>query len=321
MHGVASISAGETQALLAYPLLVDVLGEAFANAINAPERSILDVPGGTMLLMPAWNSTYVGVKIATVYPGNGAMNLPATASTYILMDGRNGRPILLIDGPMLTHRRTAAASALASRYLSCADSQTLLMVGAGALAPHLIEAHCSVRPISRVLIWARDPAKAAALARQVTTGGIAAEAASTLEAAVSAADIISCATLSVSPLVKGAWLRPGQHLDLVGGFTPQMRESDDEAVARARLFADTLHGVWLEAGDLLQPLAAGVISRDAIEADLFALAQGTAVGRQSPDEITLFKSVGASLEDLAAASLIANGRAAHAPRQLKHSEG
>jgi ornithine cyclodeaminase len=299
---IATIEAPQVERLLTFPGLVDALELAFRNAVAIPERAIHDVPGGgTLLIMPAWDGRgHLGVKIATVFPGNGAYGLPATASTYVLLDGMTGLPKLLVDGAMLTHRRTAAASALASRFLSVPESSTLLMVGSGALSAHLVEAHCAVRPIEHVFVWGRSIEKARAAAARLKRLPAAVEPVSDLRTAVEAADIISCATLSKEPLVLGQWLRPGQHLDLVGGFKPDMREVDSDAVARSRIFADTRAGVMLEAGDILVPMAEGRIARDAIAADLFALSAGGR-GRTSREEITLFKSVGAALEDLAAA--------------------
>ncbi len=299
---IPAISAGAAEALLRFPELIDVLDQAFRAAGPAPARTAYAAPAGALLVMPAWDEAgHLGVKISTVFAGNGATGLPAVASTYLLLDGRSGAPVLLIDGTMLTHRRTAAASALASRRLSRPDARTLLMVGTGALIPHLIEAHRAARGIERVLIWGRSLEKARALAERLSAGGDAVAAAPDLEAAVAEADIISCATLARAPLIRGAWLRPGQHVDLVGGFQPDMREIDTDGVARATVFADTRAGVMAEAGDLLIPLAENRFSPDAIAADLHDLARGAHPGRRSPGEITLFKSVGAALEDLAAA--------------------
>ena len=208
----------------------------------------------------------------------------------------------MLDGTALTLRRTAAASALAASYLARADSAVHLMVGTGALAPHLIAAHRAVRPIRETRIWGRDPDKAAALAASLAASGTAAIAVLDLAEAAATADIITCATLSPEPLVRGAWLKPGAHLDLVGSYRPDMRECDDDAVRRARIFVDTdaaLH----EAGDIVQPLRSGVLTRERIAGDLSGLVRGSCDGRRGADEITLFKSVGTALEDLAAAEL------------------
>ena len=184
------------------------------------------------------------------------------------------------------------------------NARTLLMVGTGALVPHLIEAHCSERAIEQVLIWGRDAKKAQSLAQRLQTQGIAVEAVSDLQQAAGDADIISCATLSETPLIKGEWLKPGAHLDLVGGFKPSMRECDDQALIKARVFVDTRAGALKEAGDLVQPIAAGVFKDADVVAELSELCGGRIAGRETESEITLFKSVGASLEDLAAAELV-----------------
>jgi alanine dehydrogenase len=178
------------------------------------------------------------------------------------------------------------------------------MVGAGALAPHLIRAHISVRPIKRVTLWNRTRARAVSLGFGIAVAGIEVDIAETAEEAVSGADIVSCATLAEQPLIKGAWLKKGAHLDLVGGFTPKMREADDQAVKRARIFVDTRAGAAKEAGDIVVPLKKKIIDAKAIKGDLFDLCRGKVKGRTSASQITLFKSVGTAIEDLAAAMLV-----------------
>jgi len=297
---------------LDYPALVDALAAQFRAGAETPLRHhhSIKVPGGadaTLLLMPAWQmGDALGVKLVTVFPDNGRRGLPAVQGVYLLLDGATGVPRALIDGPALTARRTAAASALAARHLARPDARRLLMVGTGTLAPHLVRAHAAVRPIAEVAIWGRAPAKAERLAAELAGAlpGVAVRAVRDLESTVPWADIVSCATLATEPLIRGAWLRPGQHLDLVGAFTPKMREADDEVVRRARLFVDTRAGALKEAGDIVQPLAAGVIAERDIAGDLFDLARG-GPGRRGAEEITLFKSVGTALEDLAAARLVA----------------
>ncbi|MGB1006823.1 MAG: ornithine cyclodeaminase family protein, partial [Thalassobaculaceae bacterium] len=241
--------------------------------------------------------------IFTVFPDNAARGLSAVMASYVLLDGETGQPLAFIDGEMLTVRRTAAASALAADYLARDDARRLVMLGTGALAPHLIEAHASVRPIDHVSIWGRTPEKAAALADQFKDRFTTVAAVGDKSAAIAAADIVSCATLSADPLVHGADLSPGTHVDLVGAFRPDLRESDDQVIARGRLFVDTRAGAMAEAGDLLQAFAAGVAGPEDIQADLFDLCRGDASGRGDPAEITVFKSVGTALEDLAAAIL------------------
>ncbi len=309
------ISAAEAEDALDYESLIEQLRQGFRSDIVAPPRhhhaidpGAIDQGSGaeaTLLLMPAWQTgRHIGIKLVTVFPGNDARNLPSVMSSYLLLDGATGSPLALIDGPTLTARRTAAASALASRYLSRSDSERLLMVGTGTLAPHLILAHATVRPIHNVLIWGRNEDKAARLAKRLNRSDFRVAHTTDLETAVRGAHIISCATLTVEPLVKGDWLRKGQHLDLVGGYRPDMRETDDAAIRRARVFVDTRAGACAEAGDIVQPIKSGVLDPQDIAADLFELTRGDRAGRRFYDQITLFKSVGAAVEDLAAAQLV-----------------
>ena len=300
----------EVDALLDDRALIEALRAMFVSGCALPDRHHHTIPAkegeaATLLLMPAWRpGGPIGVKLVTVFPGNGALGLPAVMGNYLLLDGATGAPLALIDGQALTARRTAAASALAAGYLAAADASRLLMVGTGALAPHLIAGHASVRAIERVDIWGRTPENAEALARSLDRKGLAVRAVTDLAQAAREADIISCATLTKEPLIEGAWLRAGQHLDLVGGFTPEMREADDEAVRRATVFVDTIAGATKEAGDITQPLASGALKENEIAGDLFALTRGECKGRTGADEITIFKSVGTALEDLAAAQLV-----------------
>ncbi len=310
-----SISAEEIDAALSYDTLIAALAEAFRADITVPLRHHHTIPqagrDATLLLMPAWTDRathggprYLGCKIVSVFPDNRASSRPSVYGSYVLMQGDTGAPLAVMDGTALTAWRTASASALAAKYLAREDVAHLVMVGAGALAPHLVRAHCCVRPISRVTLWNRTRARADALAKQLALPGVRVTVTDDLEQAVRDADIVSCATLSNEPLVRGAWLRPGVHLDLVGAFRPGMRESDDAAVSRARVFVDTMAGATKEGGDIVQPLQTGALRLDQVQGDLFGLTRGTARGRTSADEITLFKSVGTALEDLAAAMLV-----------------
>ncbi len=305
-----NFTAGDVHAALDYTSLIEALRVAFRNGGEAmPVRQAYDVGfGGApahLLTMPAWQrGKSLGVKLVTVFPQNATRGLGAVSSLYVLFDGETGVPRAMIDGEALTNRRTAAASALASTYLSRPDSSTLLMVGTGHLAHHLPEAHAAVRPIEQVLVWGRNGERAAALVKKLVAKGLAATSVSDLDAAVGRADIVSCATTSTEALVKGRLLRPGSHVDLVGAFTPQMRECDDDTMRRANVFVDTRAGALKEAGDILQPIATGAITADAIRGDLHDLASGAVVRRGDDSEITLFKSVGAAIEDLTAASLL-----------------
>ena len=299
---------------LPFDRLIDALHAAFRAESNAPERTHheLEVPGGanaTLLLMPAWRPGHaLGVKIATIFPDNARKELPSVNASYLLLDARSGEPKAVLDGAELTLRRTAAASALASRHLSRPDATTLLMVGTGKLAPNLIDAHATVRDIREVLVWGRRSEVAASVCERFRDAPFAATAVDDLENAVARADIISCATLATRPLVKGEWLVPGQHLDLVGAYRRDMSEVDGKALARSRIYVDTRPGALAEAGEIVQALAAGIIGEHDIAGDLYELSRGTCHGRESADEITLFKSVGTALEDLAAAELAMEAR-------------
>ncbi len=297
---------------LAFPPLIEAIDAALRADIVVPVRhhhTIARAEGdATNLIMPAWAAGaggYLGVKIVNVFPGNGARGLPSVLGSYLLMSGDTGAPLAVIDGTRLTLWRTAATSALAARYLAKPDAATHLMVGAGALSPFFLRAHRAVRPITRSIIWNKTRANAEKVAASLEAEGIAVEVADDLEAAVRAADIISTATLSKVPLVRGAWLKPGAHLDLVGAFTPQMRETDDDCVLRARIFVDTRGGALKEGGDLVQPIQAGIITAEAVEADLFDLARGTVSFARAANDITLYKSTGGAVFDLATAALVA----------------
>ncbi len=304
------ISSAEVEAALDYASLVERLRQAFRRDIQVPQRHHHDVEttggsGGTLLLMPAWQvDRHVGIKMVTIFPDNGEKSLPAVMGIYVLLDGKTGSPLALIDGPTLTVKRTAAASALASGYLSRPDSERLLMVGTGAMAPELILAHASVRPICNVLIWGRNRDKAEKLARHLNRRDFRVEATDDLEEAARGAHVISCATLSHHALIQGDWLQPGQHLDLVGAFRPDMRESDDRVMERARVFVDTRAGALSEAGDIVLAIGAGSLNEEDIAGDLVELTRGERSGRRFYDQITLFKSVGTAIEDLAAAQLV-----------------
>jgi ornithine cyclodeaminase/alanine dehydrogenase-like protein (mu-crystallin family) len=264
------LSAAEVDAALDDLVLIDRLDRMFRTGCEMPPRHhhTITAPLGrgsadaTLLLMPAWTSGgRVGVKVVTVFPDNGRRSLPSIYGQYL--DGETGAPLAMLDGTMLTKRRTACASGLASRYLSRPDAARLAMIGTGALAPHLIRVHCKVRAIREVTIWGRRLQEAQRLAHELSSSlpallgrSIVVRAVADRQQAVRSADIVSCATLSKSPLVEGAWLGDGQHIDLVGAYTPEMRESDDDAVRRARLHVDTRAGATREAGDIWRSGAA-----------------------------------------------------------------
>ena len=294
--------------------LIKRLKEGFSSScIQVPMRHHHDYPNppedkdSTLLLMPAFNpGIEAGVKIVTVSPNNGKYNLPAIQGTYIYLDAHKGNIKAILDAKSLTTKRTASTSALASSFLSREDSSSLLMIGTGALAKNLIQAHACARPITKVYVWGRSLEKAQAVCDELSNASYTCTAISAIEDKISEVDIISCATLSPVPLVFGKWLKEGQHLDLVGTYKKDMREADDEAVLKSSVFLDTYQGGLKESGDIVIPLNTGIITKEDIKADLFELCNGLKKGRTSEKEITYFKSVGHALEDLVAASYFYN---------------
>jgi len=298
------IDAARVHRLLAFPMLVDALAEAHREPEPIVERSLLVDPDGAsgrcFLNLPAWQpGTAFGIKMITVQPANRARNLPSVNAVYQLFDGETGVPTLTIEGESLTFRKTAADSALGARFLAREGAATLLMVGAGALAPYIVRAHLALRAsLARVLVWNRTHEGAEALADTLAAEGIAATAVTNLESAVREADLISCATMATEPLVRGEWLKPGAHVDLVGGFTPQMRECDDGTVSRASLFVDSRQSTIDCVGDITAPMASGAITEEDILADLYQLCRGEHPGRRGSEEITVFKNGGGAHLDL-----------------------
>ena len=292
-----------------FPELAEALRKTVAKSeMIVPLRHHHDFPNpghekdSTMLLMPAWNpGKSAGVKIVAVSPHNRERSLPTIQGTYLHFDSTTGTVQAIFEAKTLTNKRTAAASALASRFLSDKKASSLLMIGTGSLAPDLIRAHCSVRPIEQVWIYGRSFARAQKIQDQLGEEGIGIKAVESLEIFVKKADIISCATTSQTPLFPGKWLRPGQHLDLVGSYRPNMREVDDDAILQSAVFLDNYAGGLKETGDIVIPVKNGVLDPKSIKADLFELCSEVKKGRRSKDEITLFKSVGHALEDLTAA--------------------
>jgi len=307
--GVRHYSDAEVAGYLEWPHLIDALESAFRRGAESPPRPHFDIkvpgePDGTLLLMPAWvEGRHIGLKTVTVFPGNAARSEPSVAAHYLLFSAKTGAIVAMFEGGVLTARRTAAASALASRYLSRPDARCLLVVGTGRLCPNLAAAHATVRDLDEIVIWGRDADKTRRQAADLARDGLPARPAGDLEAEAKAADIISCCTLARDPLIRGEWLKSGAHLDLVGSFTPHMREADEAALLRSRVFVDTVEGALAESGELVQALASGALRREDVQASLFELARGENPGRLGAGEITLFKSVGCSLEDLAAAEL------------------
>ena len=303
------ISAADLNATLEFPPLVEALRELFRRGVDEARAIHLSQPladgrRNDWLLLPAWQfDRHMGIKLVSVFAGNEAKGLASVQGLYVLFDGTNGLPLAAIDGAAITLWKTAANSALAASYLARKDARRLLMVGAGALAPYLARGHCAVRPIAEVMIWNRTAENAARTAAALSRPGLTVEVVSDLAAAVARADIVSCATMSSTPVIKGAWLPPGVHVDLVGAYRPEMREADDEAIRRARVFIDAWFTAGEHCGDICQPVAAGLLKRGDLT-DTFQLARGERPGRLREDEITLFKSGGGGHEDLGTAQHI-----------------
>jgi len=299
-----SFDAAATARALPFPALVAALQAMFVSGCETPARHVHAVGGAlTSLLMPAWlPGRYYGLKVVNVAPGNSARGLPALSATYQLFDANTGVPLALIDGGELTARRTVAASALAASRIARADARRHLIVGAGRLGSLLAPAYRAVRAIDDVAVWSRDGASASRLAASLVADGFAARAVSDLAVAARDAHIVSCATLSERPLIHGEWLAPGSHLDLIGGFTPAMREADDAAFAGAQVWIDTPEAL-VKAGDLLQPIAHGALRREDVRGTLAELCAAPPP-ECDPAARTVFKSVGTALEDLAAAILV-----------------
>lgn len=302
------IDTEQTRGALSFDAVIPALREAFREGATVPTRHVHAIQSGTAhgttLIMPAWSDRgYFGVKIINIFPENTHQGLPGLHATYNLYSATTGVPIAQVDGDIVTVYRTAGAAALGADYLARKEASTLLIVGSGRIAGLVAQAMRTVRPIQRVMVWNVREAGAQALAESLRAQGFDAQATTDLESAARAADIISCATLSTVPLIQGAWLRPGTHLDLIGSFTPDMRETDPACFDGTTVYVDTDEAPT-KSGDLLSAFDAGVLTRDAIQGNLHQLTAGARPGRQNDQEITVFKAVGSALEDLTLATLV-----------------
>lgn len=304
---------------LTWPRMLAALESMLLDDVAAPLRAhhAIEVPGepaASLLLMPAWRTARrLGVKLVTVFPGNARRGQNAVGAIYALFDAANGRPLAMFDGEEITARRTAGASAYAATRLARPDARHHVIVGSGRIARQLAQAYRSIRPIDRVSVWSRTAEHARAAADALAREGMIARAVDDLEDAVRDADIVSCATLSTEPIVRGEWLRPGVHLDLVGAFRADMRETDDAAVQRADVVVvDRRESALREGGDIVQAIQSGAVSESAIVAELADFARGAHPGRTRAEQVTLFKSVGFALEDLAAAEAVFDAAATSA---------
>jgi len=303
------ITENEVTQIIKYPTLIKELRKAFQADIKVPPRIHQDFENpkegidSTLLLMPSWQpSEELGIKVLTVSPNNAKYNLPGISAVYLLFDAHNGMLKSVIEAKKLTSMRTAAASALASSYLSREDAKIMLMVGTGALSEELIRAHATVRKLEKIYIWGRNREKAEKIVEKLQSE-FNIQVVDTIEEKITQADIISCATLSKEALILGKFIQAGQHYDLVGSFKPDMREGDDALISNVDIFIDSQMATK-ESGDINIPLESGHISKSSIKADLFELTQEKKRARVSQEQITLFKSVGHALEDFTAAKLV-----------------
>ncbi len=310
MTAIPFLDAAEVHRRAPWGVLIDALeaGHRRPRILTGQLRLMQEHPDrqpDVLILAPAWeDGQALGVKLVTSFPGNPARHgLTTVGSVYVVFEPATGKPRMLLDGEALIHRKTAADTALGVRLLARPDARCLLMLGAGALAPHAIAAVRHVRPgIDDIRIWNRTPARAEALAAACRAQGLPALACTDPLAAQEVADIVIAATMSEAPIVHGARLRPGAHVGLIGSFTPRMREGDDALLRRARIYVDDPSALE-KSGEFTGPLAGGVIARRDILGDLYDLCQGRCPMPAAQD-VTLFKNGGASHLDLITAGVV-----------------
>jgi ornithine cyclodeaminase/alanine dehydrogenase-like protein (mu-crystallin family) len=301
------VAAEEIRRILSFPMLVAALESGHRRPKIEIQDGFLGSEQEQYFVRHAVDrGRFMASKLITSFPANLIKGeLPAVQAVCILFDGANGRPLAIMDGTEITYWRTAADSALGAKILAPAAPATLLVVGAGQMSSWLVRAHRTVRPsLRRVLIWNRSQERATQLSVSLRQEGIEAEAVDDLSSATRLADLICTCTRSHEPLVLGGNLRPGTHLDLVGGYTPDTREADDEAARRARVFVDRRESAFKGVGDILQPIANGAIGAADVLGDLYDLLGGAVPGRRSPSDITFFKNAGGAHLDLMTAELV-----------------
>lgn len=303
------ITADQVHAALSYPALIDALAEAYAGDFKMPPRQVFlldddDANHDAFAVLPSWGEEFIGVKAFTYFP-TAQPPYKSLYSQILLFDRQHGEPLALVDGTTVTFWRTAGISGLATRLLSREDSESMLLLGTGNLAPYLIRANASVRPLKRVMVWGRNPERAEAIcqAAREEHPGIEFRVASDRRTACGEADIIVAATGSHEPLVLGEWVQPGTHTDFIGNHHATKRECDTALVTKARVYVDSHVNAMKEAGEILVPISEGAFAKEEIVSDLVGMCKGGAPLRQGADEITLFKSIGMALSDLVGAGL------------------
>lgn len=297
------IGAEALARLLPMEAAIDALEAGFrADRLpEAPPRSHVETPSGTLLLMPAFGAQGVGVKLVTLTATNPERGLPFIHAAYLLFDAETQAPLAMLDGAALTALRTAAVSGLATRWLAREGAGRLALFGAGVQARSHLDAMLAVRPIEEVVVVSRGRGKAEDLVGRAASLGLRASLGQ--PGAEGDADIVCTCTTSETPVVTGAKLPDGVHVNAVGAYTPEMRELDTEAVRRSRVVVETREAAMAEAGDLLIPIGEGAIDRDHVIADLSEVVRGAKV-RRSDQDVTLFKSVGVAFEDLVVARAV-----------------
>ena len=302
------IGSDEIRRVLTFPILVTAMEASHRGARMEIHDMLMGEEKDLYFVRSAADhGRAFGSKLFTSFPGNltAGKGLPAVQAVYVLFSGTDGQLRAVLDGTEITWWKTSADSALGAKLLAPAQPEILVVVGAEAIAPWLARAHLSVRPsIRRVLVWNRTRERAETVARRLREDGIVAESAIDLEAAVRQAEVITSVTRSHVPLIKGAWLQKGAHLDLVGGYTPETREADDAAARRARIFVDRRESAFDGVGEILQPIASGAIRKDDVLGDLYDLIGGGLPGRLTADDITLFKNAGGGHLDLMTAQAV-----------------
>jgi 1-pyrroline-2-carboxylate reductase [NAD(P)H] len=305
-----TISQEEVHAALSFPALIDALHEAYAGKFSMPPRQVFSLDENpdnhdAFAVLPSWNERLIGVKAFTYFPANPGPEYKSLYSKILLFDRKHGEPLALVDGTSVTFWRTAGISGLATRLLARENSETLLVCGTGNLATFIIRANASVRPLKRVLVWGRNPAKAEGIISQMASElpHLSFAVAPSIEAACAEADIVVAATGSHEPIIKGDWIRPGTHTDFIGNHHATKRECDTSLILKSKVYADSRVNAFKEAGEILVPISEGVFTKEGVIAELTEMCAGTARLRASDDEITLFKSIGMALSDLVGAGL------------------
>lgn len=294
--------------LLTPAVAIDVVAAAMREVsqgnVELPLRWGLKLPNGAMGMMPGYvgSPECFGIKLVSLFPANPAAGLPSHLGLMVLFEAERGQPIALLDGDVITSLRTAAASAVATRALAREDATELLICGTGEQARAHAPAMLAVRNIQRIRVWGRDAEKATALASELAQQHpLAVEPCAHLQDAVRTANIVCTVTGAREPIVRGEWLRPGTHLNLVGSSVPEAREVDTNAVRRASFFVDYRQSAFAQAGELLTAIAAGAVGEDHVRGEIGEVLLGQAPRRSDDQEITVYKSLGVAAQDLAAA--------------------